>query len=254
MAENLAKEGVGTIEDLLKAINEPVSIDNISKETLASLIDHTLLKPEATEKEIIELCREADQYKFKSVCINPYWIPAASDSLKDSIVKICTVIGFPLGANSTSTKVHETNDAIDTGADEVDMVINIGALKSNDTKTVEGDIRALAKASENRAILKVIFETCLLNPDEIELASKISMNAGAQYVKTSTGFSTGGATVEAVEIMRKIVGNSLGVKASGGVRDKDSAIAILKAGASRIGASAGIAIVSGEKAQGSDKY
>ena len=177
----------------------------------------------------------------------------ASSLLKDSIVKICTVIGFPLGANATSTKVNETISSINSGADEVDMVLNVGALKTLDTKSVEDDVRAVVAAADNKAIVKVILETCLLNNNEIELASKICLNAGAHYVKTSTGFSTGGATEEAIGIMRKTVGNDMGVKATGGVRDRAGALKMLEAGATRIGASAGIAIVTGADA-GEGKY
>jgi deoxyribose-phosphate aldolase len=251
--QNLIKDGVGNLDDYLKEIGEPVSIDEISKIAMASLIDHTLLKPESTEEMVEKLCKEADEYKFKSVCINPYWVPYASGLLKDSPVKICTVIGFPLGANATSTKANETIFSVNSGADEVDMVLNVGALKTQDTKTVEEDIKAVVAASDEKAIVKVILETCLLSNDEIELASKIALNAGAHFVKTSTGFSTGGATEEAIRIMRKTVGNDMGVKASGGVRDRSGAIKMLEAGATRIGASAGIAIITGGDA-GEGKY
>jgi len=251
--ENLIKDGVGNLTDYLKAIGDFAPINELSKNAMASLIDHTLLKPDSTKDMVEKLCSEADQYKFKSVCINPFWIPYASELLKNSLVKICTVIGFPLGANATSTKVAETISSINSGADEVDMVINVGSLKTLDTKTVENDIKSVVTAADNKAIVKVILETCLLNNNEIELASKISLNAGAHFVKTSTGFSSGGATEEAIKIMRKTVGNDMGVKASGGVRDRAGALMMLEAGATRIGASAGIAIVTGGDA-GEGKY
>jgi len=215
------------------------------------MIDHTALKPETAKAGIEKLCSEAMHHHFKSVCINPYWIPLAADILSGSGVKVCAVIGFPFGAASRKTKKFETKNAVRAGADEIDMVINIGALKSKDIKTVEKDIRVVVKAARGR-LVKVILETCLLTNEEIEAASKISADAGAHYVETSTSFSTAGATVEAVGIMRGAVGGTLGVKASGGAKDFAGAIAMIKAGATRIGTSAGIAIISGTAA-GSDK-
>jgi deoxyribose-phosphate aldolase len=216
-------------------------------QNVARMIDHTLLKPDATEAEIIKLANEAKQYSFASVCINPAWVKTAADLLADTPdVKVCTVIGFPLGATTTETKVFETKNAIENGAKEVDMVINIGALKDKQDDFVEQDIRAVVEASKGKALTKVIIETCLLTDEEKVRACELSVKAGADFVKTSTGFSTGGATIADVQLMRKTVGPDLGVKASGGVRSREDALAMIEAGATRIGASAGIAIVKGE--------
>lgn len=214
---------------------------------LARYIDHTALKAETTKEQIKVLCEEALQYKFASVCVNPTWVHYAATLLKeDEDVKVCTVIGFPLGANTPEVKAFETKDAIANGATEIDMVINIGAMKDGDYDLVERDIRAVVEAA-NGTLVKVIFETCLLTKEEIKKACELSVKAGADFVKTSTGFSTGGATVEDIRLMRETVGPDLGVKASGGVRDYEGAMAMIEAGASRIGASAGIAIVTGGK-------
>ncbi|HET7628411.1 MAG TPA: deoxyribose-phosphate aldolase [Bacillales bacterium] len=213
---------------------------------LAPLIDHTALKPETTKQQIETLCKEAAAYGFASVCVNPTWVKAASALLKDSEVKVCTVIGFPLGASTTHTKVFETREAIRDGATEVDMVINIGALKSGDDTLVEQDIRGVVEAAGDAAITKVIIETALLSREEKVRACRLAVRAGAEFVKTSTGFAGGGATVEDVALMRETVGADVGVKASGGVRDRRTAEAMVRAGATRIGASAGVAIVSGE--------
>ena len=213
---------------------------------LAKMIDHTLLKPEASESDILKLCEEAKTHEFFSVCVNPYWVKTASKALAGSPVKVCTVIGFPLGANASATKAFETNLAIEEGAEEVDMVINIGELKAGHLDAVEADIAAVVKAANKRALVKVILETCLLTEEEIVQASQCAKNAGAEYVKTSTGFSTGGATAEAVRIMRETVGPQMGVKASGGIRDYASAKEMIDAGATRIGASSGIKIIKGE--------
>lgn len=214
---------------------------------LNKYIDHTLLKQDATKAQILELCKEAREYDFMSVCINPYWIPVAAEALTGSDVKVCTVIGFPLGANATATKAFETREAIAAGAGEVDMVINVGALKDKDDATVEADIRAVVEAAEG-TLVKVIIETCLLTEEEKVRACKLSVAAGADYVKTSTGFSTGGATVEDVRLMKETVGDAALVKASGGVRNLEDAKKMIDAGASRIGTSNGVAIVSGETA------
>ncbi|MED4934658.1 deoxyribose-phosphate aldolase [Heyndrickxia coagulans] len=210
---------------------------------LAAYIDHTLLKPEATEKDILKLTAEAAQYHFASVCINPYWVKLAARELAGTGVKVCTVIGFPLGATTAETKAFETKKAIGDGADEIDMVINIGALKSGNTEAVEADIRAVVEAAQGK-LVKVIIETCLLTNEEKELACRLSVKAGAHFVKTSTGFSTGGATVEDVKLMRQTVGDKAGVKASGGIHTKAEAEAMIEAGATRIGASSGVKIVS----------
>ena len=209
----------------------------------ASLIDHTLLKPEATESDIKKLCDEAAQFGFASVCVNPSWVKKAADFLKGSGVPVCTVIGFPLGATLPDVKAYEVRRAIFNGAEEVDMVINIGALKSGDDCTVEDDIRAVAEAAhENHVLCKVIIETALLTDEEKVRACLAAKNAGADFVKTSTGFAKGGATAEDVALMRKTVGGSLGVKASGGVKGIDDARAMVEAGATRIGASVGVKI------------
>jgi deoxyribose-phosphate aldolase len=219
---------------------------------LASYIDHTLLKPDATQEQIIKLCNEAKEYEFASVCVNPYWVSLCHEQLKASSVKVCTVIGFPLGANHTAVKVAETLQALEEGADEVDMVINIGALKSGKKLDVDADIRAVTEAvkkitNNNQTLVKVILETCLLTDEEKVLACELSEKAGADFVKTSTGFSTGGATVDDVKLMKRTVGNRLEVKASGGVRDLKTVLAMIQAGATRIGTSSGVKIVTGEK-------
>lgn len=209
---------------------------------IASYIDHTFLKPEATKEQVMKLCVEAREYKFASVCINPAFVELASSMLKDTEVKVCTVVGFPLGANTTALKVEETKQAIREGAEEIDMVINIGALKAGDAKLVEDEIRAVVEAAEGQ-LVKVIIEACLLTREEKILACQLSEKAGAHYVKTSTGFSTGGATAEDVALMREVVGDRLGVKASGGVRDLITAQNMIEAGASRIGSSNSTVIV-----------
>lgn len=210
------------------------------------MIDHTALKPETTKAQIEILCAEAKEYKFASVCVNPTWVETAAALLNGTDVKVCTVIGFPLGATTVETKAFETKDAIAKGATEVDMVINIGALKDKNDELVERDIRAVVDAAKGKALTKVIIESCLLTEEEKVRACELSVKAGADFVKTSTGFSTGGATAEDIALMRKTVGPDLGVKASGGVRDRAGALAMVEAGATRIGASAGISIVKGE--------
>lgn len=212
-------------------------------EKLSKYIDHTLLKAEAREEEVIKLCSEAKEYDFFSVCVNPSFVELASKELKGSDVKVCTVIGFPLGATTMQTKAFETKDAIEKGAHEVDMVINVGALKDGKYDYVREDIKAVVDASNKKALVKVIIESCLLTDEEKVKACELSKEAGADYVKTSTGFSTGGATAADIALMRKTVGPELGVKASGGVRTYEDSIAMIEAGASRIGASASIAIV-----------
>ncbi len=209
----------------------------------ASLIDHTLLKPEASENDIKKLCSEAVQYGFASVCVNPSWVKKASEFLRGSNVPVCTVIGFPLGATISDVKAYETRRAIFNGAREVDMVINVGALKSGDDCTVEDDIRSVVEAAhENNILCKVIIETALLTDDEKVRACLASKNAGADFVKTSTGFAKGGATVADIALMRRVVGKDLGVKASGGVKGIEDAKALVEAGATRIGASVGVKI------------
>ncbi|ADE31413.1 deoxyribose-phosphate aldolase [Streptococcus suis] len=216
---------------------------------LNKYIDHTILKPETTQEQVEKILAEAKEYDFASVCVNPTWVALAAESLKDSDVKVCTVIGFPLGANTPAVKAFETKDAISNGADEIDMVINIGALKTGNYDLVLEDIKAVVAASGDK-LVKVIIEACLLTDDEKVKACQLSQEAGADYVKTSTGFSTGGATVADVALMRKTVGPDMGVKASGGARSYEDAIAFIEAGASRIGASSGVAIMNGAQADG----
>ncbi|MGT2754919.1 deoxyribose-phosphate aldolase [Streptococcus ovis] len=215
---------------------------------LNKFIDHTLLKPEATEEQIMKIIAEAKEYDFASVCVNPTWVSLAAKELKGTDVKVCTVIGFPLGANTPAVKAFETKDAIANGADEVDMVINIGQLKAGNDQAVEDDIRAVVEAA-NGTLTKVIIETCLLTDDEKVRACQAAVRAGADFVKTSTGFSTGGANVHDVALMRQTVGPEIGVKASGGARSTEDAIAFVEAGATRIGASAGVSIMKGQKAE-----
>lgn len=216
---------------------------------LNKYIDHTLLKPDASQEQIETLIEEAKKYEFASVCVNPTWVSFAAQALKATDVKVCTVIGFPLGANTPELKAFETSDAIQNGANEIDMVINIGALKSRNFDLVERDIRAVVEAAKG-TLVKVIIETCLLTDDEKVKACQIAQKAGADFVKTSTGFSTGGATVADVALMRKTVGPDMGVKASGGARSYEDALAFIKAGATRIGASSGVAIMEGDVANG----
>lgn len=213
---------------------------------IAKMIDHTALKADTTKETVEKLCHEAIEFQFASVCVNPTWVETAAQLLKDSEVKVCTVIGFPLGANTPETKGFETKDAISKGATEVDMVINIGALKDKNDELVQRDIEAVVEAAKGKALTKVIIETSLLTEEEKVRACELAVKAGADFVKTSTGFSTGGATVEDIALMRKTVGPDIGVKASGGVRDTEGAEALIAAGATRIGASSGVAIVKGE--------
>lgn len=212
---------------------------------VAKYIDHTLLKPEVTDKEIAVLCEEAQEHGFFSVCIQPAWVNTAAEKLQESEVKVCTVIGFPHGATTSEVKAFETKDAISNGADEVDMVINIGQLKAGNLDYVRADIKSVVDAANKEALVKVIIESSLLNEDEIVTVSKLAKEAGADFVKTSTGFNGGGATVEAVALMRLTVGDDMGVKASGGVRSSEDAMKMIEVGATRIGASSGIAIVNG---------
>ena len=217
---------------------------------VARYIDHTLLKPEASRDEIEKLCHEARAFSFASVCINPTWVKECASLLHGSPVKVCTVVGFPLGATTADVKAYETRRAIFDGATEIDMVINIGALKSGDDRTVKHDIQAVVQAAhECCAIVKVIIETALLADDEKVRACVLAKEAGADFVKTSTGFSKGGATVADIELMRRTVGAGVGVKAAGGVRDLASAREMIAAGATRIGASAGVRIVQESQGQ-----
>ena len=216
---------------------------------LAKMIDHTLLKPDATQEQIAQLCFEARKHGFASVCINPTWVELCAKLLEGSTVKVCTVIGFPLGATSPEVKAFETKVALDHGATEIDMVINVGALKARDMDLVAKDIRGVVTtAHARRAIVKVIIEAILLTDEEKTTACLLSKEAGADYVKTSTGFASGGATVHDVALMRRVVGPEMGVKAAGGVRTYEDAENMIKAGATRIGASAGVKIIQGPSA------
>jgi len=218
----------------------------MANKTLANMIDHTLLKPDATEKEVIKLCEEAKKYNFASVCVNPSMVKLASKELEDSIIDICTVIGFPLGATMTEVKAFEAKQSIQNGATEIDMVINIGKLKDRYLEYVKNDIKAVVDVVKDKALVKVIIETCLLTDEEKVIACKLAKEAGADYVKTSTGFSTGGATAEDIALMRRTVGDEMGVKASGGIRTREDAMTMIKNGATRIGASASVKIVEEE--------
>ena len=217
---------------------------------LNRMIDHTILKPEATEAAVQKIIDEAKEYNFFSVCINPCWVAFASEQLADTDVAVCTVIGFPLGANSPEVKAYEAADAIKNGANEVDMVINIGALKSQQYDYVRQDIQGVVDAAKGKALVKVIIETALLTDEEKVKACELAKEAGADFVKTSTGFSTGGAKVADIRLMRETVGPDMGVKASGGVHNAEEALAMIEAGATRIGASTGVAIVSGATGEG----
>ncbi|QAT40000.1 deoxyribose-phosphate aldolase [Clostridium sp. JN-9] len=216
----------------------------MKKEQLAKYIDHTILKADATTEKVEQICKEALENNFASVCINSCNVPMAAKLLKNSSVKVCTVIGFPLGAVSTAVKAFETEDAIKNGAHEVDMVINVGRLKDKNYEYVKQDIKAVVNAASGKALTKVIIETCLLTDEEKVTACKLAKEAGADFVKTSTGFSTGGATAKDIKLMRETVGNDMGVKASGGIHSYGDAMAMIENGASRIGASASIAICS----------
>ncbi len=246
----------------LDAVKEPQFVDRLiecgacriastlgispSQEKVARMIDHTLLKPEATAEEVDKLCEEARTYCFASVCINACWVKRAAKNLRGSGVKVCTVVGFPLGATSTQAKALETQTAVSHGATEIDMVINIGWLKSGDFESVKRDIKEVVRFAGRLIPVKVIIETCLLTDEEKIKACVLAKEAGAAYVKTSTGFSKSGATPADIALMRKVVGQELGVKASGGVRTYDDAIQMMESGATRLGASASIKIVLGK--------
>ncbi|NKB90237.1 MAG: deoxyribose-phosphate aldolase [Acidobacteria bacterium] len=214
-------------------------------DAITPLIDHTLLKPEATENQVRQLCGEAVEYGFASVCVNPWFVPLIAGLLAGSPVRACTVIGFPLGANHSKIKGQEAHLAASQGATELDMVINVGALKSGLYDLVRDDIRGVVEGGADQALVKVILETALLTPDEIERACELARDAGAAFVKTSTGFGPGGATADDVALMRRTVGRSMGVKASGGIGTREDAAAMIAAGATRIGASAGVRIAGG---------
>lgn len=230
----------------------PVSSSShrMSAAELAAYIDHTLLRPEAVISQFEQLCNEAVKHKFKSVCVNSSWISFVAKKLRGTGVKICSVIGFPLGEMDTRSKAFEARNALGNGADELDMVINVGALKSGNLKLVEEDIRAIKRACRSTTVLKVILETGLLTDDEKIIACEISRKAGADFVKTSTGFSGSGATVHDVALMRRIVGPAMGVKASGGIRNFDQAVALINAGANRLGCGSSVDVITGAESQG----
>jgi deoxyribose-phosphate aldolase len=227
----------------------PPELPGLRPAEVARYIDHTLLKPEATREQVDKLCEEAAEYGFYSVCVNTTWTAYCARKLRGKGVKVCTVVGFPLGAMDSRAKSFETRSALENGADEIDMVMNVGAMKSGDLKTVEEDIRWVLRACRQNTILKVIIENALLTDEEKVLACQIAKRAGAHYVKTSTGFASSGATVEDIALMRRTVGLEMGVKAAGGVRSYEDAVAMIQAGASRIGASSSVAIVTGAKSQ-----
>lgn len=234
------REIVGMGADRISASERLTRIDA----SIAGLIDHTLLRQDATRDEVIKLCREARQYGFASVCVNPYWVPLVAAELSGSPVKVCTVVGFPLGATTTESKIAETEAAVRVGAQEIDMVMNVGALKSGDDETVRQDIQGVAGAAHRAgAILKVILETALLDDNQKATACALAKLAGADFVKTSTGFAAGGATAHDVALMRLVVGPGIGVKASGGIRTLEDLQNMTAAGATRIGASASVKIV-----------
>ncbi|MBU1298207.1 MAG: deoxyribose-phosphate aldolase [Bacteroidetes bacterium] len=240
--KNIVDEGACRVSASL-GVEDAGGIEN----ELGRMIDHTLLKPDATIKEIDKLCAEAKKYSFASVCINPSYVSRCAKFLKDTPVKVCTVIGFPLGATSTAAKAFETEQTIRDGATEVDMVINVGMLKSGEYDFVENDIFAVVSAAKRyRVLVKVILETALLTDEEKIKACILAKRAGADFVKTSTGFAKGGATAGDIALMRKVVGSAMGVKASGGVRTREEALQMVASGADRIGASASVKIVSGE--------
>ena len=219
---------------------------------IAQYIDHTLLKPQASEEDVIKICDEAKEYGFASVCVNAYYTSLVKRELEGTSVKTCVVVGFPLGATTKEVKAFEAKQAIENGAQEIDMVINVGAVKSNKYDVIKEDIKAVVDASSGKALVKVILETCLLTDEEKVKVCEIAKEVGANFVKTSTGFSTGGATVHDIKLMRETVGKEMGVKASGAVRTAEDAKAVIEAGASRIGASSSISIVLGTKDSNSD--
>lgn len=251
LIEKIAEEVYQKVASQMKNIPvgyNPVNSSQISSNSnIAAMIDHTILKADATLDQVEKVCNEAIEYKFASVCVNSCFASKVSNMLRGSGVKTCCVVGFPLGAMSIKAKAEETKDVIDNGATEVDMVINVGATKSGDWDYVKRDIEGVVNAAKGKALVKVIIEACLLTEEEKVKVCTISKIAGADFVKTSTGFSTSGATVEDISLMRLVVGPEMGVKASGGVKDYKAAMAMVKAGASRIGTSSGISIVKNEK-------
>lgn len=258
LIDKITKEVMARLKEQMKAQGTdkknpaplPVSKPTITPAELAGYIDHTLLKPEAMQAQFKQLCDEAVKYKFKSVCVNSGWVPFVTKKLRGTGVKICSVIGFPLGEMDSRSKAFEARSAISSGADELDMVINVGALKSRNLELVEKDIRAIRRACRSNTILKVIIETVLLTEEEKILACEISKKADADFVKTSTGFLGGGATVEDIILMRRVVGPKMGVKASGAIRTFDQAVALIHAGANRLGCGSSVAVITGGPVKG----
>lgn len=238
-------------KDALSKKDAPENKSAITTQEMARFIDHTLLKPNAVDKQFDQLCDEAKKYNFYSVCVNSSWVSYVAKQVRGTNTKVCSVVGFPLGEMDSRTKAFETRNAIDNGANEIDMVICVSALKSGNLKYVEEDIRAVQRACRSTTVLKVILETSLLEENEKVVACEICKKVGVDFVKTSTGFGGGGATVEDIRLMRRVVGPEMGVKASGGIRDFETAVAMINAGATRIGAGAGVAIVTGGKSEGS---
>jgi deoxyribose-phosphate aldolase len=256
LIERITKEVMLRLDEKLKnqgisdRTQSQPSASGMSQVELAGYIDHTLLKPEAVESQFEKLCDEAVKYKFKSVCVNSSWVPFVAKKLRGTGIIVCSVIGFPLGGMDTRSKAFEARSAIENGATELDMVINVGALKSGNLKLVEEDIRAIKRSCRSTTKLKVILETGLLTEAEKILACEISKKAGADFVKTSTGFSGSGATVQDIALMRRIVGPNMGVKASGGIRNFDQAIALINAGATRLGCGSSVEVVTGSESKG----
>jgi len=239
----LEKIDIGDSISFSKVENQKSDI--VAPTDVARYIDHTLLKPEATEDQIEELCEEAVKYGFFSVCVNSSWVALCAKKLRGTGVKVCAVVGFPLGAMDSRTKAYETRNAIENGADEIDMVINVGALKNGDLKLVEEDLRSVIRACRSTTTTKAIIETCLLTDEEKVIASQLVKKTGYDFVKTSTGFSKAGATAHDVVLMRKTVGPKMGIKAAGGIHNYEEALLMIRSGATRLGASAGIKIISG---------
>ncbi len=255
LIDKITKEVMNRLNEKMESGKEGTTAKEVAKPLisptdLARYIDHTLLKPGSVKSQLEQLCNEAVKYNFYSVCVNSGWVEFVAKRLRGSGVKICSVIGFPLGEMETRSKAFEARNAIENGANELDMVINIGALKSRNLKLVEEDIRAIKRACRSSTILKVIIETSLLTEEEKVLACEIAKKADADFVKTSTGFSTAGATVADIALMRRVVGPTMGVKASGGITDYNKAVALIQAGATRLGCGSSIAVVTGGTAQG----
>jgi deoxyribose-phosphate aldolase len=257
LIDKITNEVISRLNEKMKAQDskkqEPASLSSHTGMTpakLAGFIDHTLLKPEATVSQFEQLCNEAIKYKFMSVCVNSGWVSFVAKKLRGTGIKVCSVVGFPLGEMDTRSKAFETRSAISNGANEIDMVINVSALKSRDLKLVEEDIRAIKRACRSNTILKVIIETVFLTNEEKVIACELAKKADADFVKTSTGFSGGGATVEDIVLMRRVVGPGMGVKASGGIRTYEQAIALINAGANRLGCGASVAIITGARTEG----